>query len=485
MRKRFFVLGAVTLLLVLFGAWAFQLYMQNLPRFTQDRPGPTVPRDIPRGGDVAVIGGTTAALLAAVIAAEHGAQVHLFPQGQELGIDASYLVNEGLATWGLPLQQAWSADHAADAGRLASSGERPPGNNGAEARDEVVEPTRESFYRALQRRGEEINDPQLLQPFVEQAPDFPVWMENLGLTFDRLPRPEYNLFWLQTSTSQAGQLLRQTLLQLLAQHAVFIQPETVGWIEQAEDDSRIVALALRNDQGEVEPFYVQAVILADGGFSGDLRSWNEFLPEHHLVQLRSEQRGRGLQMASSLQADIVQSGFLSRRIVLESPVQDQQELLPRHTGEGFFLVNHLGQALDLSISHEAEAFSFIANAPPGGVFLAAGSDSAPSSVDYFTPFDSWDRAVEAGWLDQAPGLQLEPPFLMAPVKAGVDYTLGGLSVTPRGEVRRRGGIIPGLFAAGEIAGGLHGEALLEGMPLSETLFLGRAAGEAAAAFARR
>ncbi len=482
-RNRFFFLGAVMLLLVLFGAGVFQLYMQNIPRFTPHRPA--IPRDIPRGSDVAVIGGTTAALVAALVAAEHGAQVHLFPQGQELGSDTSFLVNEGLATWGAPLQQAWSAGHSADAGDLENSGGEATGGNEAEAREEKVKPTRESFYRALQMRGEGMNDPQLLQPFVEQAADLPVWMESLGITFDRLPRPEYNPFWLQTSTPQAGQLLREKLLQMLAQRAVFIQEEAIDWIELAEESGQVQALALRNDQGEAERFYAQAIILADGGFSGDLRSWNEFLPEHHLVQLRSEQRGRGLQMASFLQADVVQFGFLSRRVVLGSPDQGQQELLDRNTWEGLFLVNHQGQALDLSLSHEAEAFSFIINASPAGVFLAAPSDSVPARLDFFTSFDSWDRAVDSGWLDQAPGLQLEPPYLLAPVKAGVDYTLGGLSVTHRGEVRRRGGVVPGLYAAGEIAGGLHGEALLEGMPLSETLFLGRAAGEAAATFARR
>lgn len=481
MRNRFFFLGAVMLILVLLGAWAFQLYMQNLSLFTRHRPD--VPRNIPRGGDVAVIGGTTAALVAALVAADHGAQVHLFPQGQELGSDTSFLVNEGLATWGAPIQQAWSADHSAD--HFENSGEAPPGVNEDEAREEVLRPTRESFHRTLHLRGEGMNDPHLLQLFVEQAPALLLWMQDLGIPFDRLPRPEYNPFWLQTSIPQAGQLLREKLLQMLAQRAVFVQEETVAWIELAEEGSQFQALALRNDQEGADLFYVQAVILADGGFSGDLRSWKDFLPEHHLLKLRSDQRGRGLQLAASLQADIVQFGFLSRRIILNSPSQGQQELLARNSWEGLFLINHQGQVLELSRSHEAEAFSFIINAPPDGVFLVAFADSIPVGSNRFTSFDSWDHAVERGWLDRAPGLQLEPPYLLAPVKAGVDYTLGGLSVTPLGEVRRHGEVVPGLYAAGEIAGGLHGEALLEGMPLSESLYLGRAAGQAAATFARR
>ena len=72
------------------------------------------------------------------------------------------------------------------------------------------------------------------------------------------------------------------------------------------------------------------------------------------------------------------------------------------------------------------------------------------------------------------------------VKIGVDYTPGGLSVTPLGEVKKGDGqIILGLYAAGEISGGLHGEGMLPGMALSETLFLAGQAGRSAADYVRR
>ena len=74
---------------------------------------------------------------------------------------------------------------------------------------------------------------------------------------------------------------------------------------------------------------------------------------------------------------------------------------------------------------------------------------------------------------------------MATLKAGVAYTLGGLSVTPRGEVKQDGEVVKGLYAAGEIVGGLHGEALLPGMALSETLFTSGVAGKCAAEYAGR
>ena len=50
-----------------------------------------------------------------------------------------------------------------------------------------------------------------------------------------------------------------------------------------------------------------------------------------------------------------------------------------------------------------------------------------------------------------------PPFFAVPCVAGITYTLGGLLVSPHGEVESvDGGAVPGLFAAGGTMGGLAG-----------------------------
>ncbi len=467
MRNRFFYLS-ITLVFVLFGSLIVQISMQNVKSVVKPYA------EIPRGGDVAVIGGSTAALITALVASENGAQVHLFPQGQELGNDTIYLMNEGLATWGTPPQQAWV--NAQEIEGLEYDEEETGGMN----------ITRESFQRMLLARGEGMNDPLLLKRFLDKAPELHRWIQDFGIDFDDMPQPGYNPFWLQTSTPQAGFIFREKLLEKLAQHSVFVQEETVKAIEMAENNGSVKALTLQNDeQGETSLFYVQAVVLADGGYSSDLKSWYDYLPHHNIVNLRPGQTGRGIQMAADLFADVVQSDFFNRRMVLSDAQAHQYQLLPRDPWEHAFLINRSGQSLDLGLAKAGEAFSFIVNAPNKGIYVGVSEDEARVMPLFFTRFDQWSQAIEAGWLDQAPALQAPPPYYLARVQAGVDYTLGGLSVTSEGEVRRRGMIINGLFAAGEIAGGLHGEAMAEGMPLSETLFLGRSAGEAAAAYARR
>src|SRR3712207_4808565 len=62
----------------------------------------------------------------------------------------------------------------------------------------------------------------------------------------------------------------------------------------------------------------------------------------------------------------------------------------------------------------------------------------------------------------------------------VHYTMGGVKVDP--EICATN--VPGLFAAGEVAGGLHGANRLGGNSLSDLLVFGRRAGEGAAEYVK-
>jgi len=66
----------------------------------------------------------------------------------------------------------------------------------------------------------------------------------------------------------------------------------------------------------------------------------------------------------------------------------------------------------------------------------------------------------------------------------IHYTIGGVEVNKNAEVlsAETGEPIPGLFAAGEVTGGIHGKNLLGGNLLLECVVYGRTAGEKAASF---
>ena len=74
------------------------------------------------------------------------------------------------------------------------------------------------------------------------------------------------------------------------------------------------------------------------------------------------------------------------------------------------------------------------------------------------------------------------PFYAAARVPTVHHTMGGVRITTEAKVvNERGDVIPGLYAAGEVVGGIHGTNRLGGNALTDILVFGRIAGENAAA----
>ena len=75
-----------------------------------------------------------------------------------------------------------------------------------------------------------------------------------------------------------------------------------------------------------------------------------------------------------------------------------------------------------------------------------------------------------------------PPYEAYAVTTGITFTFGGLKITNNGEVEdTTGRAIPGLFAAGEIVGGLFYHNYASGTGLMAGAVFGRIAGKNAAA----
>merc|ERR1712151_1209655 len=79
-----------------------------------------------------------------------------------------------------------------------------------------------------------------------------------------------------------------------------------------------------------------------------------------------------------------------------------------------------------------------------------------------------------------PGSAVEKEeFYVAIITPVIHYCMGGLEITEEAEVVGEKGVIPGLYAAGEIAGGVHGNNRLGGNSLLDCVVFGRVAGKAA------
>jgi len=80
----------------------------------------------------------------------------------------------------------------------------------------------------------------------------------------------------------------------------------------------------------------------------------------------------------------------------------------------------------------------------------------------------------------------DPPFEAYGVTCGVTFSFGGLKITPSGEVQDTGGNpIPGLYAAGELVGGIFYHNYPGGTGLTSGSVFGKLSGTSAAAYTKK
>ena len=76
------------------------------------------------------------------------------------------------------------------------------------------------------------------------------------------------------------------------------------------------------------------------------------------------------------------------------------------------------------------------------------------------------------------------PYYAIKIAPGIHHTMGGIKINTRAEViDTDGNVIPGLFAAGETTGGVHGGNRVGGNAVCDFIVFGRIAGQSASDFA--
>ena len=161
-------------------------------------------------------------------------------------------------------------------------------------------------------------------------------------------------------------------------------------------------------------------------------------------------------------AEIAQTGSYSWLIV-DQRMLDASSTIAGYVKKGFVFSGETYEALAEKIGVPAEAFAETMNA--WNACVAAKEDKEFGRVSFANPLDT-------------------APYYAIKVTAGIHHTMGGVAINTETQVlTAEGTVIPGLFAAGEVTGGVHGANRLGGNAVSDFVVFGRIAGENAAELA--
>lgn len=449
--------------------------------------------------DVIVVGGGAAGLAAAVAAAQKKASVCLVEKLPMLGGDT--LRSTGYFSCVEPRRQKLNG----------------------------VEDSLENHFRQTMRAGDNLADPRIVRRMVEEAPKTVAWLEACGVLFQDsvyeiygsdhrrclkpvLPRgTAYIRALSQTAMSLGVKIMLETRLSDLHLDA---QGRTLGVTVGLKTG---LSMALRARKG---------VVLASGGFGANAEMVARYAPQlaglptdnspgstgdalliaqklgikveglSYVECVAGNPPGRKTHARLFLPADFVMINENGKRFVEEDALRLQltQAILQQPNRRCFTVFDRQGvERLD-PISQKGLYQALVADEALSAKTLEELARQMRVPVNVFeTEIERYNRLAligeSRGNRRNLPGKcsrvgctpLIEPPFWAYEVGLTVHYTPGGISVNELGEVLKTDGTpVPGLWAAGEVTGSVHGANRLGGNGLTDALTFGRLTGEAAA-----
>lgn len=373
--------------------------------------------------------------------------------------------------------------------------------------------------------GKGINDPELVETLCANSADAIDWLDEHGITLHnvssfggasvkRIHRPVNA----EGKTVSVGSYMIPLLEENCEKAGVKMMLDTTATEILTDANGAAVGVKATGASGETVTVNAKAVVLATGGFGANLDMVVKYKPELKGFMTTNAPgiQGQGIEMAQAIGAATVDMDQIQIHPTVEA--NTAALITEGLRGDGAILINEEGQRFidevgtrDVVSAAEiaqtgsyswlvvdqamADASSVIQGyikkgyTVTGSTYEELGKAMGVDAAAFAETMEKWNGCVEAkndpdfGRTSFANPLNTAPYYAVK-VTAGVHHTMGGLKINANTEVlNEKGEVIPGLFAAGEVTGGVHGANRLGGNAVADFTVFGRIAGAAASDYA--
>lgn len=389
-------------------------------------------------------------------------------------------------------------------------------------KEQGIEDSNDLFYEQTLKGGHDTNDREMLRFFVDNSGAAIDWLDSIGIKLNnititggmnekRTHRPE-------DGSAVGGYLVNGLLNNIQEQDIPLFVNANVKEITMQDGNVNGVKVVF-NDTDE-KMITAKAVIVATGGFGSNQDIISEVRPDLKGLVTTNQvgSTGDGIQMIEKLGGTTVDMDQIQVHPTVQ---QDKSYLIGEAVrGEGAILVSNEGKRFTNELDTRDHVTAAINTLPEKSAFLVfdSGVKSRVKAIEQYekmgfvktgdtiealaqemgipadqlqATLDTWNNSVKDkndSEFGRSTGMDNDlstAPYYAIQIAPGIHYTMGGVKINTNTEVLNESGDpIPGLFAAGEVTGGLHGQNRIGGNSVAEIIIFGRQAGIKAAEFTK-
>ena len=387
-------------------------------------------------------------------------------------------------------------------------------------KEQGIEDSNALFAADTMKGGHALNNSSLVAVMANSSAGAIDWLDTIGAELPKISfsgGASVNRIHAPADGSGVGAYLVDRFSAKLNELGVKVMLETAATELLTDADGKIAGVKAVGPDA-IYTINARAVILASGGFGANEAMYTTYRPDLKgtVTTNAPGATGDGIVMAQALGADLVDI----EQIQLHPTVEQTTSILITESvrGDGAILVNQGGvrftnelltrDAVSAAELAQEGSYAYIIfdqklrdNLKAVEKYVKSGITVQADTIEGLAEQLGIDPATLAKTLNdwneivknqrdtqfgRTTGMKEDlttAPYYAIKIAPGIHHTMGGVKINTAAEViNTEGAAIPGLFAAGEVCGGVHGGNRLGGNAVADIVIFGRIAAESAIAY---